>query len=754
MDMPRKISRRELLVTTAAVGGGMAISILLPAGVDAAHMDREPWTKGLAKGAHELTPWISILPDDSVIIRTSMPETGNGVMTQGAMTITEELHCDWSKVRVECASMNRDARENKVYSTVGGVVATFGGRSTTPEKLTLLLQVGASARERLIAAAAQRWGVPAPEIQARESVLTHRPTGRKLRYGEVAAQAATIKLAAEPALKPREQWTFLGKANPSKLNNPLIVNGSAIYGIDVRLPGMVYAALKQSPVHGGKLKSYNFDAIKNMPGVIGVAVVDPSEPRKRVKMVFSSIDPAPQSAIAVVAHHYWQARKALEALPVEWEDGPGAKWRTTDQVYQAALAELSRPGEKIERNEGDAPKVLEGHPKVVEATYLTPFCDQATMEPLNGTALVTKDRVDLWHAAAVSAQAYLVAVEESGLAPENVHLHQTFVGGSFGRRLFGDDARMVVAVARKFPGRPVQVIWSREETTRQGRYRGLQATKLSAALDASGMPEALQVRLVQHGADLNGVINSAYANSKSIPNLRMESRALPLHVLTGAYRAPSYNSGAFVMEAFIDECAAAAGVDPLTYRLRLLERWPDPAWKNCLQEVAAKSGWGKTLPKGQAQGLAISNWGGDGKPRAGTTVAAVATVEVTREGELKILQLDLAFDCGQILNRDAVLTELQGGMVFGLNMSLNEELNIENGRIVEGNFDRYPMLRMSEVPKALHVHFGAVSGHERLSEVGEPPVGPIGPAIANAIFRAAGKRIRTMPFRKHDLRWS
>jgi isoquinoline 1-oxidoreductase beta subunit len=745
MTEPRKITRREFVIATSIVGGGMSIGILAADAADAVE----------ARGTErELSPWIVISPDDTVLVRVPSPESGNGALTQIAMTITEELQCDWNRVRTESSSINRDFRQNNVYSSVGGSAATFAGRSTLPERMQLFLQVGASARERLKAAAAERWHVPVSEIDARNSVLTHRPTGRTLRFGEVAAGAAAIRLKSEPAPKPPEHWSLLGKASPSKLTNPLVVNGSAVYGIDVRLPGMLYAALMQSPVHGGKLKRCTFDAIKNMPGVRGVAIVDPNEPRKPVKTLFGGGENAPQSAVAVVADHYWQARKALEALPVEWDDGSGTQWKTTEQLYGGVLGALQHPGEKIEKSAGNALKRLSQSTRIVEASYLTPFCDQAPIEPLNGTALVTKNRVDVWHPAAITAQAFLTAAEEAGVAPQNTYFNQTLVGGSFGRRLFADDVRLVVAIAKQFPGRPVHVIWSREEAMRQGRYRDLTAARFKASLGDNGLPEALLVRVCRPGFELRGIADCAYTNLGTIANVHIESQSFPLHILTGAYRAPTYNSYAFFMESFIDECAEAAGTDPLEYRLRLLASWPDPGWKKCLQEVAAKSGWGRQLPKGQGQGIAISNWDMGGKPRAGTTVAAVATVEVSPAGELKIPRLDLSFDCGQVLNRDAVLAQLQGGMIFGLNMSLNEELTVKDGRIVEGNFDQYRMLRMSDTPRDLHVHFGALSGHERFTEIGEPPVGPIGPAIANAIYRATGKRIRTTPFRKHDLRWT
>lgn len=733
MSTPRTITRREFVIATATVAGGMSISIRL-----APAADNRPI---------EISPWIDIAADDTVVIRVQSPESGNGAMTQNALTVAEELHCDWRKVRAEPISTWRDYRENKVYSSVGDIGATFAGRSTLPDRMQLLLQVGASARERLKAAAAQTWNVPVADVEANHSVLTHTPSGRTLRFGEVAAKASAIQLQAEPALKPSNQWTMLEKTAPSKLNNPAIVNGTAIYGIDVRLPGMLYAALMQSPVHGGRLKRCDFSAIKNLPGVRGIAIVDPDEPRKVVKALFNDGENAPQSAVAVVADHYWQARKALEALPIEWDDRAGAQWKSTDQIYRAALASLDEPGKTIEKNEGDALGILDRSTRIVEATYHTPFCDQAPIEPLNGTALVTEDRVEVWHPAAMTAHAFLTAAEEGGLGPEKTYFNQTLVGGSFGRRIFADDVRMVVAVAKKFPGRPVHVIWSREEMMRQGRYRNLTAARFKAALNEDGLPEAMLVRLSRQNGE-QGIRDCAYTSLGAIPHVRVESRTLPLHIRTGAYRAPTYNSNAFFMESFIDECAALAGIDPLEYRLRLLARWPDAGWKNCLTTVAAKSGWGKQLPSGQAQGIAISNWSMWGRPHAGTTVAVVATVEVTSSREIRVLQLDLAFDCGRVLNRDAVLAQMQGGMIFGMNMALNEELQVLDGRIVEGNFDQYTLMRMADTPRNLHVHFDALSGHDRYNEVGEPPLGPIGPAIANAVFRATGQRLRSMPLRK------
>jgi isoquinoline 1-oxidoreductase beta subunit len=297
----------------------------------------------------------------------------------------------------------------------------------------------------------------------------------------------------------------------------------------------------------------------------------------------------------------------------------------------------------------------------------------------------------------------------------------------------------------------VHVIWSREEQFRQGKYRPLVATRLRAGLGKSGLPEVLIAHQATKGhfprlADMPYWLGC-------VPNVLVDAQELPFHVVTGAYRGPGYNSYVFMVESFIDECALAAGVDPLEYRLKLLEKWPDSGWAKTLKEVAGKAGWGKALPEGMAQGIAVGNWGMNGRPEAGTTVAVVATVEVSKAGMLKVHQLDAAFDCGRIVNRDAAENLVQGGLIFGLNMALNEEMNVKDGRMVEGNFDQYPVLRTADTP-LVNVHFGGLSGHDRFSELGEPPAGPVGPAVANAIFRACGKRVRSTPLRKHDLSWA
>jgi isoquinoline 1-oxidoreductase subunit beta len=744
------ISRRSFLVTIAAVGGGMAMGLRWSRALaEDARSAGEPWNKGPAEG--ELSPWLAIAPDNTVTVRVSTPEIGNGVMTQAAMTIAEELACDWSMIRVEYMRPERNYAENAGVSR-GGFFAFFAGRSTSKDRMKLQLQLGASARERLKAAAAARWKVPVTEVTVANSVLTHLNTGRRLKYGDVAADAVSVELAAEPALKPQSEWTLLGKAAPAKLNNPAIVNGTAIYGMDIVLPDMVYAALRQAPVQGGRLKGYDDSIAKRMPGVLAVVVVDPRETAglpantpgfADLKWPFdATIRSAVQSGIAVVAKHYWQARKAVDAIPVEWDDASGAYWTSTEFIRQSAIAAIAEAGGDLKKAVGD-PSLVDRQDKIVEGIYHTPYCDHATMEPLNGTALCTHDRVEVWHPSQHPEIGMWVAAHETGVPPDKVVFHQTYVGGGFGRRIYGDDVRMAVAIAKKYPGKPVHVIWSREESMRQGRYREMSTVKIRAGLDKHGIPRAFTARASSELIAARGVADTPYPLNK---NFKIESVSLPLNLMTGAYRGPGYNSNAFFMETFIDECAHAAGADPLAYRLKLIEGYADPGWALCLNEAGSKAGWGKRLPRGEGRGIAIANWDG-------TTICCAARVKVSTEGMLQVRQLDVAFDTGRIVNRDAVLNQLQGGTVFGLNMALNEGLSIHGGRVIEGNFDKYPMLRMRDIPQ-INIHFGALSGADRFSEIGEAAVGVIGPAIGNAVFAATGKRLRSTPFRKEDLSWT
>lgn len=748
-------NRRNFLVSSTVATGGMALAIT-PAG--AATEDDGPWGPSGAQG-NELTPWIEIAADDTVTIRCPNPESGNGTMTQIAMNIAEELHCDWSNVKVETASIHRDWIEDHVYTTQKASLPFFSGHATDKERMRYTMQLGASARERLKAAAAAQWDVPVDEIDAMESLLTHHQTGRILRYGQVAQAAAQIELSAEPALKSPDNWTLIGKKSPPKLFNAEVANGSATYGIDIKLPGMVHAALKQVPVMGGKLKSVDASRVMGMPGVRKVVILDPANSRKspvKEETSFGLQDVTiVQHGVAVIADHYWQAKQALDVLPVEWDLGPGADIGSAEQIYDAMRALRDSGGGKVVKERGDVS--LATGSRIIEAEYLTPYAENAAMEPLGGTALVTADNAELWCATQDTRQAFWVAVDETGHAPEKVQVHAAYVGGNFGRRTQADDLRMVVAIARQYPGVPVKTIWSREECFVQGRYRTPITTKFKAVLDdKTGLPEAISGDLVFAGDKplfhlTQGFADTPFYETGIVPHVRLTTASHPVHVLNGAYRAPCFNSSAFMTETFIDECAAVAGIDPLEYRLKLIDGW-DESWSEALHIVADKSGWGEVLPKGEGLGIAITSW-----PKVirnfGTVVAAAARVSVTKKGRLSVSRLDIAFDCGSVANEDAVRAQIEGAAIYGLNFTLNEEMTLVNGAMVESNFDSYPMLHMADMPE-IHVHFGALSGHPRFDIVGESPVGPIGPAIGNAIYSATGKRLRSTPLRKHDLSWS
>jgi isoquinoline 1-oxidoreductase subunit beta len=747
--------RRRFVISATAVAGGLALGIR-SASSAARAVTSGPWSPDAADG-NELSAWIEITPDNTTIIRVPTPEIGNGAMTQVALNITEELACDWSRVKVEFCSIRRNHLENNVYS--GGFLSFFGGHSTGKARLAQTLQLGASARERLKAAAAARWAVPVAEIAAKNSILSHEASGRQLSYGDVAADAAKVVLLSEPMLKPQSEWTLLGKSSPGKVHVPEVVTGAAVFGIDVKVPDMVHAALKQSPVHGGKLKSHKPEAILGMRGVRAVVVLDLSKTKGtpvKSQASWPFTDSQTQSGVAVIADHYWQAKQALDALPIEWDAGPGAQWKNTEQIYASARALHDDGGGRVVRKRGDVASVTSG--KTVEGVYSTPYSENAVMEPLNGTALVTADSVEVWCPTQDMLQAYWVAIDETGIAPEKVKLHPTYVGGGFGRRTQADDVRMAVAIAKEYPGVPVKTIWSREECFRQGRYRTPITTKFKAVLGADGYPVAVTSKAAMVGSRpiyqlTFGYDDMPYFTSGIIPNVLISSAPLPVNVMNGAFRAPCFNSHSFIVETFIDECAAAAGIDPLDYRLKLMSKWDKP-WSDCLRVAAAKASWGQALPKGEGRGIAITAWPQAAMHNTGSIICAVARVHVARDGELTVKQVDIAFDCGRVANPDGVRSQIEGGTLFGMNMTLNEQMTLKNGAMVEGNFHEYPMLRHSDRLPKVNVHFDALSGHERFEMIGEAPVGPIGPAIGNAIFHATGKRLRSTPFRNHDLKWS
>jgi isoquinoline 1-oxidoreductase beta subunit len=750
------LNRRQFVLSTLAVGGGLVVGLRPVSEAQAATGNPTPWvqTQGV-----DFTAFISISPDNIVTVRNTSPDIGNGTATAAPMYVKEELHCSWDLIKCEFIPPSRDLAEGGAY-TKPGVLAYFSGRSTGEARMVEVLQVAASTRERLKQAAATAWGVPVAEVVAEESMLTH-PSGKSATFGQMAEAAAGVTLATEPTIKPKEEWTFVGKESPRKMQLPQILNGSAQYGVDVQVPGMVYAALRQVPVHGGRVKSANFDAIKNMPGVRQLVIIDPDAIRPglpegaRAPFGMSASRNGPQAAVAVIADHFWQAQTALDVLPVEWDLREGVQWANTRQVYDALYDKVNNPVEpNIIRDVGDVTGPLAGG-ATIESLYHTPYMDHVNMEPLNGTALITDDKAELWMPSQHPQQALYLVADETGIPPANVEVYQTWVGTGFGRRVYGDDARMVAAVANQVRGTPVKVIWTREETMRQGRYRQIMAGKLSAKMGDNGYPEAVLISTAGDGPSARSLADSPY--QFGVPNWRVQNQQFKTNLLVGPWRGPVYNSNNFMLETFINEMAETSGIDAIEFRKTLLANYEDKSWIALLDLVKEKSGWG--ADDGLSRGIAIGNWGmataetGAPIPHTGTTVAAVVTIELGRRGQLSIPRIDVAIDTGNYINKDHLILMVEGGVIMSLSGALHEEINIENGRVVEGNLDTYRLMRQIDpaLPYEIHVHLEAMSGGKRFSEAGEPPMGPIPGALAHAIFKAGGKWLRSHPFDRLEM---
>ena len=764
MSMNRETNRREFIVTAAAVGGGMTLGIAFTKGevrraAVVARVSGRPWESLAGKGDVEVGPWVVVAPDDTVTLRVGQSEMGQGVITSCAKLLAEELECDWSKVRAEYVSVNRHFRENKVYKRL---VTTSS--SSVRLGRPYLQQAGASARERLMAAAAQTWGVPRPELTVKDGVITHHPTGRTLRYGQVAQKAAAIKLSAEPAVKTPDQYTLMKK--PTKLLDvPLKVDGSAVYGIDVRLPGMLYAAAKASPVFLGKVKKYDADAVKNRPGVHSVVEFG---------------GPEIEAGVAVVADSYWRAKTALDLLPIEWDEGAHGN-DSSEGFFKMSRAALDEPGAKVVTKIGDPEAALKNASQLVEAVYEVPYLDHTVMEPFNCTAQVTPDRVEIWVGSQEPEGATLDASKITGVPVENIYLHNCFLGGGFGRRGNQDDVRQAVAIAKHVGGRPVKVIWSREETTRHGYYRPMRVSRFRAALGPDGIPLAWHTRVAgvdeavfaaklvaaEGGlANTRGARTDEPADEQVIrglhklpylaPNQLFDYHLRKTHVPTGPWTSVGRSQNEFFLETFVDELAHTAGKDAYDYRRTLLGSNPEfpraKAWIQVLSAAAEKSGWGKPLPAGTGRGVAI----GDSRRLSRTEIticAMVATVSVSKKGEVRVERFDVAMDTGPFLvNPLAAERQIEMQVVMGLAATFNQEITIEKGRVIQGNFDDYPLWRATQMPE-IGVHWVRATD-EPIAGIGEEAVGWVAPAVCNAIFAATGKRIRSLPLKNHDLSWT
>ena len=723
-DKSAKLSRRNFVVGTAAAGGGLALGFNLPSGFGAA------MAQGAATNGTEVNIWVAIKPDDTCVIRIARSEMGQGTITGLAQLVAEELECDWKKVTTEQITPGTNLARKRAWGEMG----TGGSRGIRTSQ-DYVRRGGAAARIMLLQAAADEWKVPVGELKVANGVITHAASQRSVSYGKIATAAAKIEPPDPKSIKLKDpkDWTIAGKPL-KRLDTADKLNGSKIYAIDVKLPGMLCAAIKDCPVFGGKLKSYDEAKIAGMPGV-----------RKVVKVK--------DTGIAVVADTWWRAKSALDALPIVWDEGAGAK--QSDATIAEHLKEgLTATTINGTRQNGDAPKAIQGAAKKVEAVYSTPFLAHACMEPMNATVRLSADKAEVW-VASQNVEASLAALSEaSGVPLAKCDVHRLDLGGGFGRRGGTQDfVHQAVAIAKEFPDVPVKLIWSREEDQAHDFYRPISQCGLSAGLDADGKLTGLHVRV--SGQSINATLNqAAIVNGQdmrqlqgfyeepgdaqlgyTVPNLLIEYVMRNTHVPVGPWRGVNTNQNGIYMECFMDEVARAAGKDPLEFRRGLMSQYPKHL--AVLNAAAEKGDWGKPLPPGVHRGIAQFMG-------YGSYSAAVAEVSVSDQGKLKVHRMVLALNCGHAVNPDQIAAQVEGSVAYGLTATLYGECKVKDGRMVDLNFDTYEIMRLAEMPKVETV---IVASHDFWGGVGEPTICVVAPAVLNAIYAATGKPVRSLPLK-------
>jgi isoquinoline 1-oxidoreductase beta subunit len=723
-----EVGRRGFLVGAGGAGVGLVLGLSWPA--SSARAGEALEAEGAVATAR-LNPFVQVSTDGTVTLWASKSEMGQGVRTSLPMILAEELEADWRKVRVEQADAWPGFGDQET-----------GGSSSVRSMWMPLRQAGAAAREMLVSAAASTWGVSASECAAREGVVTHKPTGRKLTYGELAARAATLPVPKEPALKPAGEFRIVG-TKPPRVDAMAIVTGTAGYSLDVRRPGMLYASVARSPVFGGRVKSFDPAAAKAVRGVKQVVELGPAG-----KPVFR------EAGVAVIAESTWAALQGRRALDVTWDEGKNAGESTA--ALTAEMKRLVAAGGRTVSEEGRVAEALDKAARRVDAEYEFPFVAHATMEPMNCTVDAKAGSCEVWAPTQSPGNARKAVAEALGLPEDKVTLHVTLLGGGFGRRLQTDDV-VEAALLSRAAAAPVKVVWTREDDMQHDFYRPASFHRLAAGLDAAGNVVAWEHRIASpaileylegpgfknpEGAEMGGANLPPYRFPARRAAYALAASAVP----RGWWRSVDHPHGCFATESFLDEVAAAAKVDPLELRLRLLgeprklESGEGPPFdtgrfKNVLETAARTAGWGQPLPAGRGRGIAAQF-------SFSSYVAEVAEVSVDAKGQLRLERIVCVADCGTVVNPDILTAQLEGGIVWGLTATLKSAITLDRGRVQQESFDSYPLLRMDETPK---IEVQLVASTEPPTGAGEPGVPPVGPAVANAIFAATGKRVRKLP---------
>ena len=704
-------SRRTFLVTSVAAGGGLLLGVYLPRSI-----------RAMAQVADEtFTPnaFVRIRPDDKITLVMPQVEMGQGTYTSMSMLIAEELEVALEQIAVEAAPPN-----DKLYANPLLGFQVTGGSTSVPGFWEPLRRAGATARVMLIEAAAAQWSVDAASCRAEKGEVVS-PTGERLKYGALVEAASKLPVPEKVVLKAPEEFTLIG--TPAKrIDTPEKVNGKAKFGIDAIVPGMKFATVAACPVFGGKLKSVDESKTKAIAGVRQVVRIE--------------------NAVAVVGDHMWAAMQGLQALDIEWDEGPNANVTTESIVAQMARA--SKNNGVAARTDGDFAKAIPTAAKKFEAVYEMPFLAHAAMEPMNCTVHVTKDSCDIWVGIQVVGRAQATAAQATGLPPEKVQVHNHLIGGGFGRRLDVDGITQAVAIAKQVDG-PVKIVWSREEDIQHDVYRPYYYDRFTAGLDAQNKLIAYHHRVTAssilarwappafvNGLDADAVEGAAKQMPYGIPNILVDYvRDEPPGLTTGWWRGVGPTHNIFVVESFIDELAAATKTDPVEFRRSMLAS--QPRVLGVLNLAAERAGWGTPLPEGVGRGISVQF-------AMSSYLSQVAEVEVSKEGEVKVRRVVCAVDCGQIVNPDTIVAQIEGGIVFGLSAALWGEITLNGGRVEQRNFNDYRVLRINETP-IIEVHL--VKNGEAPGGIGEPGTIGIAPAVANAIFAATGKRIRKLPIK-------